>query len=97
MPSLERLHQHFKNEEFELIAISVGEKPDTVKSYIEKYGYTFLNILDVDTLVSAQYGIRSHPVKFFINKKGEVVGMAKGYKEWDNGDMKSLVSALIDN
>lgn len=77
------------------MAVDVGEKRDTVKKFIETNGYSFLNILDKDRLVSTQYGVRSHPMKFIINKKGELVGVARGYRKWDSNEMKDLISLLI--
>ena len=77
------------------MAVDVGENRDTVEKFIDNKGYTFLNILDKDRQVSTQYGVRSHPMKFIINKKGELVGVARGYREWDSNEMKNLISLLI--
>ncbi len=95
MPSLENLHQHFKNDEFELIAISVGENKEVVQTFIEQHGYSFVNLLDSDKAVSALYSIRSHPAKFLITGDGKLIGMAKGYGEWDSAEMKALINYLM--
>ena len=79
------------------MAVDVGENRDTVKKFIDNKGYTFLNILDKDRQVSTQYGVRSHPMKFIINKKGELVGVARGYQKWDSNEMKDLISLLIQS
>ena len=89
------MHKHFKDEQFILIAVDVGEERDTVNKFIDNKGYSFLNILDKDRQVSTQYGVRSHPMKFFINKKGELVGVARGYRKWNSNEMKDLISLLI--
>jgi hypothetical protein len=47
--------------------------------------------------VSAQYGISAHPIKFLINKNGELVGVARGYREWDTEDIKLLIRSLMDS
>jgi len=96
LPSLERLHKQFNGDKFVILAIDVGEKKDTVKSFIEKNGYSFLNILDKDRQVSAQYGVRSHPMKFIIDKKGNLIGTARGFREWDSNEMKDLIRLLIN-
>lgn len=89
------MHQEFKDDKFVLLAVDVGEKKETVENFINKNGYSFLNILDINGIVSAQYGVRSHPMKFLINKKGELIGIARGYRKWDTEDMKLLISSLI--
>jgi len=95
LPSLEELHRHFEDDQFIFMAVDVGENRDTVKKFIDNKGYTFLNLLDKDRQVSTQYGVRSHPMKFIINKKGELIGVARGYREWDSNEMKNLISLLI--
>lgn len=95
MPSLEELHNHFSNDQFILIAVDVGENRTTVKKFIDSKGYSFLNILDKDRQVSTQYGVRSHPMKFIINKEGKMVGVARGYREWYSNEMIELISLLI--
>ncbi len=97
MPSLEKLNLHFRNEPFILVAVDVGEKRETVQKLIERNGYSFLNVLDEDYRVSAQYGVRSHPMKILINREGEVIGVALGYKEWDADEMKLLICSLTDS
>ena len=97
MPSLENLHNQFSDSEFILLAVDVGEKRETVQKFIRDKGYSFLNVLDENKTVSTQYGVRSHPMKFLINKNGELIGLAKGYRQWDTDEMKLLISSLINS
>ena len=94
MPSLERLHQDLKDRPFSLLAIDVGEKKETVLKFVEARGLSFQFLLDEDTQVSKRYGIRSHPMKFLINKEGNVIGTAIGYREWNTEEMKQLIRIL---
>jgi len=91
------LHNQFSDSEFILLAVDVGEKRETVQKFIRDKGYSFLNVLDENKTVSAQYGVRSHPMKFLINKNGELIGLAKGYRQWDTDKMKLLVRSLIES
>lgn len=97
MPSLENLHSHFIGGPFVLLTIDVQEKGSVVKKYLDKKGYTFPSLLDIDGKVSAQYGVRSHPMKFLINKGGKLIGVAKGYRKWDTDDMKQLIQTLMSS
>ena len=94
MPSLERLHQALKDKPFSLLAIDVGETKETVLKFVEARGLSFQFLLDEDSQVSAQYGVRSHPMKFLINKEGNVIGAAIGYREWNTEEMKQLIRIL---
>ncbi len=97
MPSLENLHQNFKDKPFSLLSIDVGEKKETVMEFLKGKSLSFEFLLDIDTEVSAQYGVRSHPMKFLIDKKGSLIGIAFGYRNWDRAEMKSLVELLMSD
>jgi len=96
LPSLENLHQYFKDEPFVIIAISIQEDKDTVMKYVSENGISFINLLDHDGMVSAQLGVRSTPTKILLDKEGNLTGMALGYRKWDKEEMKSLISMLIN-
>ena len=94
MPSLERLHRDFRDKPFSLLAIDVGENKETVLKFVEARGLSFQFLLDEDTEVSKRYGIRSHPMKFLIDKEGNLIGTAIGYREWNTEEMKQLIRIL---
>ena len=94
-PSLENLHQNFKEQSFSLLAIDVGETKETVLAFVEDNNLSFTFLLDEDKQVSARYGVRSHPMNFLINKKGDLIGVSRGYREWDTEEMKKLISLLL--
>ena len=79
------------------MAISVGETADTVRSFIETHNYSFVNVLDENKEVSTMYGIRSHPMKFLVDKDGSLIGVHTGYREWNTGEMKSLIELLFNS
>jgi len=97
LPSLENLHQHFKEKPFALIAVDVQEDKETVLRFLRKQGITYVNLLDSDGNTSASYGVSSTPVKFLIDADGNMIGAGLGYKEWDSDEIKSLIQALIDS
>jgi peroxiredoxin len=94
LPSLERLHRDLKDRPFSLLAIDVGENKEKVLKFVEARGLSFQFLLDEDSQVSQQYGVRSHPMKFLINKEGNVIGAALGYREWNTEEMKQLIRIL---
>jgi peroxiredoxin len=78
------------------LAIDVGEKKEKVLEFVEERDLSFKFLLDEDKQVSAQYGVRTHPMKFLINKNGELIGVSRGYREWDTAEMKALIKLLMD-
>jgi len=95
LPSLENLHQYFKEEPFVILAISIKEERDTVKKQVRSKGLSFTNLLDHDGMVSAQFGVRSTPTKLLFDREGKLIGAALGYRKWDKDEVKSLIKKLI--
>ncbi len=95
MPSLERLHQEFKNSPFALLAIDIKEDRKTVLKHIKSNGLSYTNLLDEDGTVSSLYGVSSTPIKFIIDKNGYMIGTVLGYRDWDKDEMKSLIRTLM--
>ena len=90
------MHQYFKDKPFSILAIDVGEKRDTVLKFVKERDLSLNFLLDQDTSVSSLYGVRSHPMKFLIDKKGRLIGVSFGYGEWDKEEMRSLIELLIN-
>lgn len=95
MPSLSRLHRHFIKDNFALLTVDVQEKADRVRGFSKEKGLPFPILLDEDGQVSFDYGIRSHPAAFLIDKRGVILGFAFGYREWDAKEMKDLIKSLL--
>ena len=95
MPSLESLHQEFRDSPFVILAINIKETKDAVIKQVRSNGLNYINLLDTDGRVSALYGVSSTPVKFLIDAKGNMVAAALGFREWDSKEFKDLISTLM--
>lgn len=95
MPSLESLKQSHQGHPFKVLLVNVIEPKETVKNYFKKENLSLKVVLDKFGKVSAQYNVRSHPVKFLIDGEGKLVGTGLGYRNWDSEEMNKLVNILI--
>jgi peroxiredoxin len=86
MPSLVKLYEEFKNSGFVVLAIDIGEQRETVKNYVEKAKLNFSVLLDTSGKVARDYGVRAHPVHYLINGQGELIGVARGARNWASED-----------
>lgn len=96
MPSLEVLHQQFKEKSFVLLTISVdyeGEKP--VQEFINKHRYTFPVLLDPKCETLDLFEIKAIPITFLVDKKGKMIGKAIGPRDWKSPEVVSLLNLLI--
>ena len=92
---MEKLHREFKQEPFVLLAVDVGEEEQIVKRFVRKKDLTFQILLDYENAVAFKYGIRAHPVAYLIDIKGNIIGVAQGYRKWDKKEMKTLIRSLL--
>jgi peroxiredoxin len=96
MPSMETLHQQFKEKKFVLLAVSVDyEGPKLVKEFINKYQYTFPVLFDPDCKTLDLFEVKGIPTTFLIDKKGKMVGKAIGPRDWKSPEVTSLINLLV--
>ncbi len=89
------MHQTFKGDKFTLLGIDIEESKNTLLKYVRKHDLSYENLLDANGEVSLMYGVRSTPMKMLIDKEGNLVGAAMGYRDWDQDEFKLLIDALI--
>lgn len=97
MPSLERLHQTMKDEDFQVIAINQFEDPDLVFAYTGQLSVfpTFPILFDRDSSVAETYRVKGLPTTFLIDKSGKIRYRAVGGREFDHPDVEAVIRALI--
>lgn len=82
------------------MAVSIDQGSDEkirklVKDYIKSHNLTFLNLLDPKSEFAAQYGVRGIPISFFINTRGKVVAVARGYRDWKSEEGRKVIEQLL--
>lgn len=85
MPSVQRVHDAFKDKDVVVLAVSVdggGEK--VVKSFIAKRGYTFTTPVDARMDVARKFGVRGVPTTYVINRHGAIVAHGFGPVDFDS-------------
>jgi peroxiredoxin len=98
MPSLEVLHQKFKEENFVLLTISVdygGLK--SVQEFMDKHRYTFPVLLDPKSEALDLFNVKGIPTTFIIDKKGRMIGRAIGPRDWKSPEVIFLINLLVAN
>ena len=97
MPSMEKLHQAFKDKDFVMLAINLQETASRVKQFYKEYKLTFTTLLDTTGDVGAGLGIRSIPTTFILDKNGRIIGKALGPREWEGKKSIALFEYLTDS
>ncbi len=96
MPTIEKLWKKLSsNKDFVWLAVDAQEKPDVVKAFIQKTGYTFPILLDTTGQGDAEYGVQAIPTTYVIDKTGHVLGGRAGGKEWDTPEVLQGIEKLL--
>jgi thiol-disulfide isomerase/thioredoxin len=95
MPSMEKLYNKFKNSDFIILAINLGESKAQVKAFKESYSLNFPILLDADSSVGSIYGVISIPTSYLIDRDGYMIGGALGPRDWASEDAFELINSLL--
>ncbi len=98
MPSMERLSQAFKGEPFVVLAVNVGEDPDTIEAFSSQLDtmLTFPILLDTRSRTMQAWKVAGLPTTFLVDKQGRIVAKAIGGREFDHPAIAQAIRALIN-
>jgi len=90
-PKLVEIYDSFNPLGFEIVAIDRGETRETVNRYNAKNGVTWRQVLQAeDGPILEQYGVRTYPTYFLIDRDGKIVEELRLWK------LPSLLNELFD-
>jgi peroxiredoxin len=96
MPSMEKLYQNLKGEDFEILAVSIDSQGSKVVApFMKKYKLTFPALIDSMGTIKKTYKTTGVPESFIINKDGFLVKKVIGPLDWSHPDVLSLFRELI--
>lgn len=97
IPSMEALHQAFKDESFTILAINQWESPDHVFAYMGQLDVfpNFPILFDRDSSVSQAFGVKGLPTTILIDKQGRIVYQAVGGRDFNHPEVKAIVGELL--
>ena len=72
MPHLKRVYDKYKDQNFEIIGISLDHGRAVLDSYVEKQNITWSQFLDEGGTVTQMYNVKGIPATFLIDGKGIV-------------------------
>lgn len=83
MPHVEKLHREFKDKGLVVLGIN-DEDIDEARQFVQKNGYTFPTLVDVESAVSGLYGVTSIPQTLIIDRDGKIFAHFYGSGEEEN-------------
>jgi cytochrome c biogenesis protein CcmG/thiol:disulfide interchange protein DsbE len=97
MPSMQKLYEKFKGENFEILAVSIDSTGrDAVAPFTRTMNLTFPVLLDPKEDIGSLYGITGVPESFIIDKEGIVVEKIIGPIDWATPKVFQFFQDLIN-
>ena len=82
MPTLEQLHRSHGDDGLAVLAVSVDRRLDPVEPFVEQHDLTLPIFWDHRGELGNAYRATSIPVSYLIDPTGQIVGMARGARDW---------------
>jgi thiol-disulfide isomerase/thioredoxin len=97
MPSLERLNQQLRDRGLTVLAVDVGEDPDTVFAFTGQLEPTpsFPLLLDPESRAAEAWRVKGLPTSFLIDPQGRVIFRAVGGTEFDHAATLEQLSPYL--
>ena len=96
MPSLEALHNRYKDSGFRVLAINTRETQTLVSEFMEENGFTFPALLDEDGRVTQSYGVPAFPTIFIIDRDNMIAARLIGGADWDTPMVHTTIDRLLN-
>ena len=96
MPSMEVLHQRFKAQGLEMIAVNMRENRARVAGFMSDHKLTFPAALSPDGRIGNAYGIQYLPTTLIIDRNNEIIISFIGTKEWDTPEVITAFGLLLN-
>jgi peroxiredoxin len=96
MPSMEKLYQKLKGENFEILAVSIDSLGlKAVVPFMKKHKLTFPALIDSTGTIRIAYGNTGIPESFIIDEDGILVQKITGPMDWAHPDILRFFYDLI--
>jgi thiol-disulfide isomerase/thioredoxin len=95
MPLLESMYKQYKKQDFTLLSVNVEPDPKGATDWLKKTPVSFPVLYDVKSDVSNLYKVAVMPSSYFVDKKGNLRVVHRGYKAGDENEYMNSIRTLI--
>ena len=99
LPRLKDLHEQYKGQGFEIVAIDRANDRERAASFISEnqLPYIFLDngTSDEDELVRNVFGNRIFPTSYFLDAKGRITNVHIGFEEGDEAVFEKELKEIL--
>ncbi len=90
------LHERFAARGLEVVGVDLGEDAEAVRKFARQFGIRFPLLLDQEGGSPRLFGVWGHPNTVLIDRKGRVVGLVRGERDWQSEAAVAVIRHLLD-
>jgi peroxiredoxin len=95
MPLLDQMHKRYSSLGFTLLGVNVEANTQDAERWLSETPVSFPVLFDKDSKVSQLYNVNAMPSTVFIDRKGNVRYLHRGYKPGDESEYLNQIRALL--
>jgi peroxiredoxin len=93
IPALKAVYKDYSDKGFEIVAVSVGEEPAGLATFVQQNEMAFTVLADPQTSMVPLYQLRSVPTSYFLDQQGVVQQVYNGAIEEET--LRGIVDQLL--
>ena len=91
------MHDEFSGGGLVVVGVNLGEDAETVRKFAEHFGVPFPLLLDPKAGTPRLFGLWGHPNTVLIDRKGRVIALVRGERDWQSDAAHRLVRQLLED
>ncbi len=95
MPLLDQMHKRYSSLGFTMLGVNVEANTADAEKWLAQTPVTFPVLFDKENKVSKLYDVNAMPSTVFIDRKGNVRYLHRGYKPGDESEYLNQIRALL--
>jgi hypothetical protein len=95
LPSINALHEEFKDRGLSVLLVNMREDRETVRRAVTARRYTAPVLLDMDGGTANAYRVTGTPTVFLLDRQLHVIGRAIGRRGWASDEGRRLLATVL--
>ena len=96
-PWMEQMHQKYRSQGLEVIAINLDQERKLADTFLQKYSGNFTIGFDAEGVVPLAYEVQGMPSSFLIDKSGKIVASHIGFNSHKQKEYEAAILTLLNS
>lgn len=94
-PLLNKLHEKYKAQGFEVVAVNLDEDKTKAEKFLKEIPVSFNVLVDAKGEWSDKFGVEAMPTSYILDQKGVVQNIHHGFASDDIKELEAKIVALL--